>query len=58
MGPPPRGQGLGGRASLLCPKGGPKTSPCIAGSWFRAQSPSDPLPLPGQFPCQAGRVEP
>lgn len=49
---PQVGRGLGGRVSLLCPKGGPETSPCIAGRWVRAQDPSAPLPLPGQCPCQ------
>lgn len=55
---PQVGQGVGGRTSLLCPKGGPKTSPCIAGSWVRAQGPSALLPLLGQCPCQAGRIGP
>lgn len=52
---PQVGWGLGGRASLLCPKGGPETSPCIAGSWVRAQGPTPTpgtVPLPGG-PCRA-----
>lgn len=54
----PEERELGGRTSLLCPKGGPETSPCIAGSWVRAQSPRAPLPVQRQCPCQVGRVGP
>ena len=39
-------------------KGGPETSPCIAGSWVGAQDPSAPLPLPGHGPCPAGHAGP
>lgn len=58
LGPPQVGRGLGGRVSLLCPNGGPETSPCIAGSWVGAQDPSAPLPLPGHGPCPAGHAGP
>lgn len=33
-------------------RAGRETSPCIAGSWFKTLSPSDPLPLSGQCPCR------